>query len=954
MLIKPDSCKGCPLETLGQGFMHTSGSGRNGVLLVGEALGEQEAEAGLPFVGKAGFTLDKLFKRAGLERDEFKIANVVWCRPPNNKLAGQWYQNDAINHCSPNLDRAISEFSPKCIVTLGVSAFRRVLPDVATQYGVGLLDSKKTKGAIGYVFWSDTYNCWVLPTVHPSFILRGQTAWAQSLIFCLQRSVEIARDGYAYEVGDYTLDCSPADAHRWVDEFEGYYVEHEDLFLSCDIETPEKDSDEAELDLESYSDYIILRCGYSYRDGHALSIPWDGPYRTVHERLLTGPWNKCWWNGSYDQPRIISQGLIIGGVSHDGMDAWHILNSDLKKSLNFVTPWFRKRLKMWKHLSGSQPAFYNAVDADAAGSNLRGTISLLKKLNLYKVYQEFILELDPVYAAMTRVGMPIDKNKRIESAKLLTTKRKEVLERIDALVPESIKPITPKDGYKKTPKDTEGLTEVTFNGILHRTCSVCGREDPKKSHFKSKLKGFCSVCDSKWSVSHPTKKGNLGTHETALCIERESNPCASGHLVERVEGEKRWARVGRFVPSTKGILTYQKAKHHKIITVGKGEDKKATTDEKAIKKLIGQHPEDNLYPSVLEYRELQTLITRYIGAYEEVLNNPYAANLVGGFPVGRDGRVHGIFRHTPSTLRSSMVSPNLQNIPRGDDSDIQKLVKMMFVAAVGWMFAARDFKGIEAQLVGYEAGSKNFLRLAKLDIHSYFTGLNLIRQGILTKADEPSLSWSDADLKGYGKMIKARFEAERNVGKRCIHAGDYRVGPKKLAEEYPQWFPKIKDAAAVLHFFYEVFPEIDQWHRRLCLQVDKSAVVSNAFGHTHRFYQVLNWEKVGSNWEWEFGEDAKRLIAFNPQSNAALIGKRALKRCFYNYPETVGRYLRLFIHDEILTECPKEKFEEVDSILQFEMEQEIPELRLDPSWGFGNYLKIESEGKSGVSWDSMH
>lgn len=279
----------------------------------------------------------------------------------------------------------------------------------------------------------------------------------------------------------------------------------------------------------------------------------------------------------------------------------------------------------------------------------------------------------------------------------------------------------------------------------------------------------------------------------------------------------------------------------------------------------------------------------------------------------------------------------------------------MFVAPEGWTFVARDFSGIEAQLVGVEAGDREFLRLAKIDIHSYFTGMNLVRMGKLTKADEPSLSWSDKDLKAYGKeVIKARFNADRNVGKRCIHAGDYRVGPKKLQEEYPHWFPKVKDAAAVLHFFYEVFPAIDKWHERLCKQVDKDPFIKNAFGHGHRFYQVLQWEKVGTEWSWTYGEDAKRLIAFNPQSNAALIGKRALKRCYYNYPDTVARWLRLFIHDEILTECPKNRADECDSILQFEMEREIPELRLDPGWGFGNYLRVESEGKRGDSWDSMH
>jgi DNA polymerase I-like protein with 3'-5' exonuclease and polymerase domains len=760
--------------------------------------------------------------------------------------------------------------------------------------------------------------------------------------------VENARDGYSYEEGDYTLDCTPSDAHIWVDEFEKYHRDHPDLFLSCDIETPEKDSDESELDLETGSDYVILRCGYSYRDGHALSIPWDGPYRLVHHRLLQSAAAKCWWNGSYDQPRIISQGISIGGASHDGMDAWHILNSDLKKSLNFVTPFFRKRLKMWKHLSGAKPAFYNAVDADAAGSNLRGTIDLLKRYKLYDVYREFVLELDPVYAEMTRAGMPIDKSMRLESAHMLTEKKRELLHAINEMVPQHIRPTQPKEGYKKTPKDLTGLTEITLNGVLNKYCSRCGIADPKKSHFRPKMDKRCSQCGGHWTLSHvKSKKKAVNPCEGASYTLVESNSCALGVVAERLEGEKRWAKVLPFVPSTKGILKYQAAKKHKVTFVGKGEERKASTDEKAIKKAIGNYPDDPIYPAILEFRDVQTISSRYVGTLED-------GKLVGGFPVGRDSRVHGIFRHTPSTLRSSMVSPNLQNIPRGDDSEYARLVKQLFVAPPGNIFVARDFSGIEAVLVGaVHAVSQSYTRFAKTDIHSYFTAHNLIRLGVLTKADEPQLSWSDQDLKDFGKSIKHRFKVERDIGKRCIHAGNYRVGAKKLHEEYPQWFHKIKDAAEVLGFYYEVFPEIDKWHERLCLQVDRSAVISNSFGHTHRFYQVMSWEKVDGKWEHSYAEDAKRLIAFGPQSDAALIGKRSTKRLFYNYPETMAKWLRLFIHDENFVECPIDRADEADQILQYEMEQPIPEMRLDPSWGMGEFLSIATEGKRGTSWASM-
>ncbi len=306
LLSKPDGCRGCPLEHSGQGFMEVSGSGINHTLLVGEALGEQEAAIGLPFQGKAGMALDKMLQRGGLNRDDFKIANVLWCRPPNNKLSGEPYAEAALDHCAPYLDRVITEFRPLCIVALGVTAFRRLIPEVANTYGIGLLDSKRNKGARGYVFWSKQYQTWVLPTIHPSYVMRGKTAWAQVLIHDIQRGVEIARDGYHYEEGNYLLDPTISEAYRWVEEFEAAWTADNSIMLSCDIETPHKDADEEELDLEDGADYIILRCGYSYKDYSGLSLPWGGPYRQIHERLLGHPCDKVWWNGSYDIPRILA------------------------------------------------------------------------------------------------------------------------------------------------------------------------------------------------------------------------------------------------------------------------------------------------------------------------------------------------------------------------------------------------------------------------------------------------------------------------------------------------------------------------------------------------------------------------------------------------------------------------------------------------------------------------
>jgi uracil-DNA glycosylase family 4 len=922
LLSKPSTCTGCVLHDLGSGFLHQEIlPPSNGVLLVGEAPGETEAETGYPFTGKAGDTLNKCIGKAGLKREDFAIYNVLSCRPPENKLNGVWYADAAISHCDVNLSAVVRRTTPRVILALGSVAARTLIPDLP----VGILD------ACGYVFWSKRYNCWVIPTVHPSFILRGKTSWAQVLIFCLQKAVQIAEEGYSYAEVDYTLDCTPKRAMEWVDEFERYYVDHEGLYLSTDIETPDKDADEEGLELDPNEDadeieaieakltHTILRCGYSYKSHHALSIPWDGNFRAVHERLLKHPSQKLFWNGSFDCPRIRSNDVQINGPIHDAMDAWHVLNSDLKKKLGFVTPFFCFDQPMWKHMSNERPAYYNAVDADAAGRNMAGTAQLLKQNGIWDVYKEFVQGLDPVFSSMSAAGMPVSRVARAESAKLLTNIFDKNRATIDALLPLELHPFHPKTGYTKTPDDTTGMRELVFDGITVKRCSGCGLKNPTKPHFK--------------------------------LYKKKDNPCAGCSAVTALEGERRWAKVDPFVPSTKGILRYQLHMKHQVIMTGRGKDRKPTTDKKAIKKLIGKYPNDGFYPLVVVDRDVTKIGGTYIGWWDEAENK-----ITGGFPVGRDGRVHGTFRNTPSTLRTSMVSPNLQNLPRGGSSadDIQRLVKAMFVASAGNTFVARDFSGIEAQLVGVHANDRDFLRLAKVDIHSYFTAHNLYRLGKIPFADVPQLNWSDKDIADYGKqVIKARFNTERDIGKRCIHAGNYRVGPTKLQEEYPEWFSKVKEAAAVLSYFYEVFPSINKWHERICRQVDKDTIYRNSFGHIHRFYSVLKWERVNGEWDWSYDDDSKRLIAFGPQSDAAFIGRLALKRVFNNYPDTVGRWLRLFIHDELFCEAPEHRAEECDMVLKFEMEKQIEAIPLPDSWGFGRYLSIESEGKVGNCWATM-
>jgi DNA polymerase len=112
----------------GRRFVGPEGSGRNGVLLLGEAPGAREDETGRPFVGDAGWQLEhtlalvrELDKKNEFlaARDDFAIHNVVQFRPPNNWLEGAPWERAATLHGAISLEETINRVRPRVIVPVG-------------------------------------------------------------------------------------------------------------------------------------------------------------------------------------------------------------------------------------------------------------------------------------------------------------------------------------------------------------------------------------------------------------------------------------------------------------------------------------------------------------------------------------------------------------------------------------------------------------------------------------------------------------------------------------------------------------------------------------------------------------------------------------------------------------------------------------------------------------------
>ena len=120
------ACRGCALADTRTNVVFGDGSETAEIMLIGEGPGQHEDEQGVPFVGRAGQLLDDMLEIIHLDRTKVYIANVVKCRPPQNRDP----LNTEKEACSGYLRRQMELMQPKILVCLGrISAMELIKPD---------------------------------------------------------------------------------------------------------------------------------------------------------------------------------------------------------------------------------------------------------------------------------------------------------------------------------------------------------------------------------------------------------------------------------------------------------------------------------------------------------------------------------------------------------------------------------------------------------------------------------------------------------------------------------------------------------------------------------------------------------------------------------------------------------------------------------------------------------
>jgi DNA polymerase len=155
-------CQRCKLAGTRKNIVFGQGHPNADLMFVGEAPGADEDEQGLAFVGRAGQLLTKIIEAIDLTREQVFIANVLKCRPPQNRNP----EPDEIQSCQPFLERQIELIQPKVLVGLGKFAGQWLLKTAEPI--------SKIRGRVG-----DYQGIKVIPTYHPAYLLRNPGAKKQ-------------------------------------------------------------------------------------------------------------------------------------------------------------------------------------------------------------------------------------------------------------------------------------------------------------------------------------------------------------------------------------------------------------------------------------------------------------------------------------------------------------------------------------------------------------------------------------------------------------------------------------------------------------------------------------------------------------------------------------------------------------------------------------------------------
>lgn len=1021
MLLKPPECMGCSLYGVpNSGFSMPEGSCNNGVLVVGEALGQKEKMAGLPLRpdAESGSVLQTVFRRLerqgvpNCDRLDFGLTNIIRCQPPRNLLENQSYEYSAAMHCRVHFQRELLAWQGKvkCILALGNVPLRHLCPEIDELVKNAKLEKNKKQlkklGSLslrGYKF-NSILGVPIVSTIHPSFIARGERLLLHVLKRDVYHAMQIAKGIEFPFKHDYILDPTIEEAEKFYEECK----RNSSLAISYDIETPDTilETDETEIEYENIEVRDINSIQFSTASGKGIFLPWSGEYINITAKILALENQKIGWNNwKFDQTNLeyhLGKGCVRG-LNLDLMWEWKHANPDFVKvgrALQFATNFFAAEFPAWKHRSESDPKNYGCLDVDAVVRINDGLTPALKSKrflpetkSLYEGYIDDIVNLRPILQDMTARGLPIDMEAREEMRKMLVKEIRLTSKAIQELYPFQLRKTTPELGYKYVPKEIDELTSE-FNRIYRSPSNgnsaeyiIFGDSETYNLYLSKFIEQHSRVRQSR------KRNGTVTTKEidTTGLVLREFK--IDGYV------EKRWCRMEKFKPgSSPQVIKYIEYKGYKVPTTKdfrKGN--KPTTTKDRISELFDSTG-DKLFELIVYARELRKLKSTYVDSKKK------------GWVVSKDNRIHADFLPLPAT---GQLSSKIHNAPaRGTRfsspgyKELANQFRKTIAAGTGKVLLSGDWSAFHALTLGFEAEDSAYMRLVRLDVHSfvaaYILAEELPMQHAKLKVKKPSkmaherwiekvaiqeealtrlknltqwLSLSDIDLGAQLKWIKKNFEFTRNSqAKPAILGMGFGMREHKFYKLNRYSFTDVHQCEKLIETIRTLFPKtFVDFHKNILERADRDEYLISRYGYIRWFNDVYDWRMVyappkslrigeklvrskGRLYHVKLGNDSNKAIAFLPSNDAFGVKKEKMRELYKYQQDSIivdklAEYSMINeIHDDLMFEVEESKVEEAAKIIKEVMSRPAEYLKNSVA---PEGLITEIEMKTGKNWGEM-
>lgn len=387
------------------------------IMIIGEAPGHEEEREGLPFVGTSGRLLTQCLAKAGLNRQDIYITNVVKIKPPNNKMERLHELGITPEDYKEELLEEIKKVNPNVIVPLGNLAMSIIC-------GASYKSITKIRGSILEIDGRK-----VIPTVHPAICLR-QYEFTHLLTYDLKRIKEQS-DFPELRRKQRTLKYG-------MDRFEDYLVE---------LDMLQEEAEYLSVDLETFRSSGVIRCvGLGHRDDYALAVPilnksqsiWspaeeDILWRKIRQLLLTK--KVIAQNANFEMTQLAqyTDGNML--VWMDTMRAHALLYPEFPHGLDFLgsvytdIPYWKEDGKTSNDSDDSQLWEYNCKDVCATFEIAMELWEELKEAEMEEFYWAYDNPLMMSLWRMEQRGMKVDMT-------LLAEVREDLTERVDKLTGE--------------------------------------------------------------------------------------------------------------------------------------------------------------------------------------------------------------------------------------------------------------------------------------------------------------------------------------------------------------------------------------------------------------------------------------------------------------------------------------------------------------------------------------